>query len=185
MGHLFDFTRVPDVSIRQDTWTPAICIHSPWPCSRWLSFKKPSGFCEGCEYANQCTLKKNKSISVWDDQNRDFLKSHIQKCRSEEFKDDYRHRKAIVEPVFGNIKNKGIKIYHRGNTAISLWWKIVCSAHNIEKIVKSQLQAGGRSSNELRLFIADLKSVTLKWFKQNDFLAKMSKYKIFGNLVPG
>lgn len=27
-----------------------------------LSFKKPSGFCEGCEYANQCTLKKTSLL---------------------------------------------------------------------------------------------------------------------------
>ena len=48
----------------------------------------------------------------------------------------YARRKLIVEPVFGNLKNKGIRILRKGRGKAATWWKIACTAHNIEKIVK-------------------------------------------------
>ena len=48
----------------------------------------------------------------------------------------YARRKVIVEPVFGNIKNKGMRILRKGRGNASCWWKIACTAHNIEKIVR-------------------------------------------------
>ena len=48
----------------------------------------------------------------------------------------YRRRKAIVEPVFGNIKsNKEMRILIKGRRKVGLWWKMAATAHNIEKIV--------------------------------------------------
>lgn len=55
--------------------------------------------------------------------------------RSEAGRDVYRRRKVIVEAVFGNIENKGIKILIRGRNKERTWWRMACTAHNIEKII--------------------------------------------------
>ena len=49
----------------------------------------------------------------------------------------YLKRKAIVETIFGNIKNKGIRITVTGAEKVSCWWKMACPAHNIEKLIKN------------------------------------------------
>lgn len=107
----------------------------------YLIFKKADDFCQDCPFAGRCKFKDKKGFQILDDEQRTRLTSHLQKTRSESFKEDYRWRKAIVEPVFGNIKNKGIRIYVRGYTAVSNWWKIVASAHNIEKILRHILKS--------------------------------------------
>ena len=56
--------------------------------------------------------------------------------RTTEVIEIYKRRKAIVEPVFGNIKNKGMKILVKGKQKVSLWWKLATTAHNIEKMIK-------------------------------------------------
>ena len=47
----------------------------------------------------------------------------------------YRERKAVVEPVFGNIKNKGMRILVKGRSKVKTWWKIAATAYNLEKMV--------------------------------------------------
>ena len=79
---------------------------------------------------------------ILDDKNRQTMNNYLKKARSKEFEKSYRRRKVIVEPVFGNIKNKGIKILVRGRKAVGTWWKIACSAHNIEKIIKKKACMG-------------------------------------------
>jgi transposase len=100
----------------------------------YLGFRKIPVFCEDCEHQKECKLFKLKNFAILDDTDRLFFNKHLSKCRTEEFKEQYRFRKAIVEPVFGNIKNKGIRIYYRGNKSVKTWWTIVCMAHNLEKI---------------------------------------------------
>lgn len=103
----------------------------------YLTFKKPPAFCKDCSMVDDCKLYKKKVFQILDDDARSYMMSHLSRCRSDEFKEDYRWRKAIVEPVFGNIKNKGLKIYVRGYPAVRTWWKLVCTAHNIEKLIKN------------------------------------------------
>ena len=110
----------------------------------YLTFKKSKDFCIDCPFANECKHSDKKVFQILDDDKRAYMLQHAQKCRSEEFKEDYRHRKAIVEPVFGNIKNKGIKIFVRGHAAVSTWWKIACIAHNIEKIIHQGLKTSNQ-----------------------------------------
>lgn len=106
-----------------------------------LVFKKSPRFCAGCTQKNKCKIETNKNFSILDDEDRIFFNLHLEKCRSECFQEKYKFRKAIVEPVFGNIKNKGLRIYHRGNRSVRTWWLLACSAHNVEKIVKTQLKS--------------------------------------------
>jgi hypothetical protein len=104
----------------------------------YLTFRMSESFCDGCVFSDRCQLKGKKTVEIPDDKLRELLVSHLTKSRTEEFKADYRRRKVIVEPVFGNIKNKGIKILVRGKESVHTWWKMACTAHNIEKILKSE-----------------------------------------------
>lgn len=52
----------------------------------------------------------------------------------------YARRKAIVEPVFGNIKEaRGFRPFSlRGITKVRSEWALVCTAHNLLKLFKSK-----------------------------------------------
>ena len=61
------------------------------------------------------------------------------KLQSEAGKALYKMRKAIVEPVFGQIKAvRGIRAFLlRGIEKASAEWKLICSTHNILKLFRS------------------------------------------------
>jgi hypothetical protein len=47
----------------------------------------------------------------------------------------YGRRIATVEPVFGNLQNKGMRRFTlRGKEKVSMQWKLFTLVHNIEKI---------------------------------------------------
>lgn len=47
----------------------------------------------------------------------------------------YNKRIAIVEPVFGNLKNKGLyRFTLRGKNKVNTQWQLFSLVHNIEKI---------------------------------------------------
>jgi hypothetical protein len=47
----------------------------------------------------------------------------------------YNKRIAIVEPVFGNLKNKGLDRFTlRGKKKVNTQWQLFSLVHNIEKI---------------------------------------------------
>ena len=47
----------------------------------------------------------------------------------------YNKRIAIVEPVFGNLKNKGLDRFTlRGKNKVNAQWQLFTLVHNIEKI---------------------------------------------------
>jgi hypothetical protein len=52
----------------------------------------------------------------------------------------YPQRKAIVEPVFGQIKNSGFRGFSvRGKEQVAGEFSIICAAHNCKKIAKAML----------------------------------------------
>lgn len=102
----------------------------------YISFKLPKDFCNQCKHQNKCKIFGKKHVEVLDDEDRTLYNSYIVWSRTQEYEESYKRRKAIVEPVFGNIKNKGIRIFCRGKKAVNRWWNIVTTAHNLEKIVK-------------------------------------------------
>lgn len=100
----------------------------------------PAGFCDDCPLRGQCQLFKKsratKTITIPSERYRRARASNLVRLRSIEGQKVYRRRKAIVEPVFGNIKsNKGMRILVRGTHKVGLWWKMAATAHNLEKIV--------------------------------------------------
>jgi len=62
-----------------------------------------------------------------------------QKLRTEPGRAIYKMRKAIVEPVFGQIKAaRGIRAFLlRGLVKVSAEWKLICAAHNLLKMFRS------------------------------------------------
>lgn len=57
---------------------------------------------------------------------------------------EYRRRKVIVEPVFGQTKEaRGFRRFHlRGRAKVTAEWHLVCAIHNLAKLFRSG-QAGG------------------------------------------
>ena len=62
-----------------------------------------------------------------------------QKLASQAGRDLYRMRKAIVEPVFGQIKEwRGLRRFSlRGLDNVRGEWKLVCLTHNLLKLFRS------------------------------------------------
>jgi hypothetical protein len=62
-----------------------------------------------------------------------------QKLKSERGRALYRMRKAIVEPVFGQIKERrGFRRFSmRGLSKVRAEWKLVCLTHNLRKLFQS------------------------------------------------
>lgn len=99
-------------------------------------------FCVGCRLQSSCQLFKktgvSRTITIVSEEHRQARAANLTRLRDDKGKDIYRRRKAIVEPVFGNIKsNKGMRILVKGVHKVNLWWKMAATAHNLEKIVRS------------------------------------------------
>lgn len=63
-----------------------------------------------------------------------------EKMAASEAKAIYRRRKAIVEPVFGHIKNGGFRGFNlRGKEKVAGEFSLVCAAHNLKKMVKAAM----------------------------------------------
>lgn len=101
-----------------------------------LSFRMTKYFCKGCDKQDKCSFYGKRRPDTLDDENRRIYTDFLERSRTDEFQKTLAQRKAIVEPVFGNIKNKGMRIFVRGKTKVECWWKMATTAHNIEKIVK-------------------------------------------------
>jgi len=62
-----------------------------------------------------------------------------QKLQTEQGKEIYKMRKAIVEPVFGQIKEwRGFRRFSlRSLEKASAEWKLICLTHNLLKLFRS------------------------------------------------
>jgi hypothetical protein len=100
----------------------------------------PRAHCRGCPLKQGCQVYSRAAKTFWipDAERFTLAREHRRRMASPTGKAVYARRKVIVEPVFGNLKNKGIRILRKGRRNASTWWKMACTAHNIEKIVKSR-----------------------------------------------
>lgn len=97
--------------------------------------------CDGCVLSSSCMLypRRNKCTVILDLKHSLALGNMARRARTAEFNEVYKQRKAIVEPAFGNIKwNKMLRLFVSSRKRASAWWKMVCTAHNIEKIIKTR-----------------------------------------------
>jgi transposase len=98
----------------------------------------PRRACKKCQFADECPLiKRGRRIRVPRPEHFAAVTANLARMRTDEGRLIYRRRKVIVEPVFGNIKNKGIKILVRGRAKVRTWWRLACTAHNIEKLIRA------------------------------------------------
>jgi transposase len=100
----------------------------------------PKASCRGCPLKRECQVYNRVAKTFWIPDAERFIlaREHRRRMASPNGKAVYARRKVIVEPVFGNLKNKGIRILRKGRGKASTWWKIACTAHNIEKIIKNR-----------------------------------------------
>ena len=71
-----------------------------------------------------------------------FADSMRERLRTPQGRQTYRRRQAIVEPVFGRIKDaRGIlRFLLRGLTKVAAEWRLICLTHNLLKLHKQRQQ---------------------------------------------
>jgi transposase len=98
----------------------------------------PGRFCNNCPLRDFCAIykRRGKRVKIPAAADREIQSRNLARLRSDEGREVYRRRKVIVEPAFGNIKNKGMKILVKGKQRVRTWWRMACTAHNLEKIAR-------------------------------------------------
>jgi hypothetical protein len=99
--------------------------------------------CCQCPFRNKClsqkkTQRKHLGIPVEDPQTKPKSRGQkmIEKIDTDEGKNWYSRRLAIVEPVFANIRTqKGLNRFTlRGKQKVDIQWMLYAMVHNIEKL---------------------------------------------------
>ena len=95
--------------------------------------------CAQCHYhARCCPSKSGQARTINTDRNEGLRQQMKDRMAKESSKEIYKHRKTIVEPVFGHIKNGGFRRFSvRGKDKVAGEFSLVCAAHNIKKMVKA------------------------------------------------
>ena len=104
----------------------------------------PKERCAECVKREECLAAdpKKKTFSVPMEENFKLLMKQTDRIGTKEFAEIYKRRKGIVEPIFANIKvNKALAITTTRKPNVDTWWKVVCTAHNIEKIIKNNIES--------------------------------------------
>jgi hypothetical protein len=120
---------------------------------RVAHFKAPITACRGCHLRPECLRHPDRTpqrtlmvIKHREGPSRKPEKSQSAATERMRWKFDtplgralYSRRMGTVEPVFGNLQNKGMRRFTlRGRTKVNAQWQLFALVHNIEKI------AGGR-----------------------------------------
>ena len=105
--------------------------------------------CKDCPYHARCSQsKKGEARTITSDGNEALRQQMNRKMEQDESKEIYHERKVIVEPVFGQIKNKGFVGFSvRGKDKVQGEFSLVCAVHNIGKIVKAVIRGVVRPEN--------------------------------------
>lgn len=116
---------------------------------RVASFKAPKTACRGCHLRERCLRHPDRTpqrqLTVIKHQEgpapkrRSKLSEAAQRMRRKFDtplgREIYSRRMGTVEPVFGNIQNKGMRRFTlRGQKKVSAQWKLFTMVHNIEKV---------------------------------------------------
>ena len=116
---------------------------------RVAHFKAPLTACRTCPLRAQCLRhpERTKQRQVCIIKGREGERrppAQNDPCKRMRWKFDtprgreiYRRRMATVEPVFGNIQNKGMRRFTlRGRRKVNTQWQLFTMVHNIEKIAR-------------------------------------------------
>lgn len=102
-------------------------------------YQGEAAHCNVCpDKARCCESKKGEARTITTDDKESLRRAMREKMGQPQAKKIYKERKCIVEPVIGQIKNSGFRGFHlRGLTKVEGEFALVCSAHNLKKIVKA------------------------------------------------
>jgi len=105
--------------------------------------------CGHCRYHGRCCQSKNGSVRSINGDDKEHLRQQMnQKMEGDDATALYKARKVIVEPVFGQIKNRGGRGFSvRGKEKVAGEFSLVCAVHNIKKIVKAIVRGVSRPEN--------------------------------------
>lgn len=94
--------------------------------------------CSQCNKKHVCISKNGKSRKIHRDYREPLREKMRKKLDSNEGYLLYGKRSQTVEPVFGHIKqNRGQRqFYYRGLEKVRTEWSLICSAINLNKIIK-------------------------------------------------
>ncbi len=97
--------------------------------------------CAACGYRDRCCRSASGAARTVTSDGREPLRRAMNERMSRpEGQAIYRRRKAIVEPVFGQIKNTGFRGFGvRGKSKVAGEFSLICAAHNVKKMVQAAL----------------------------------------------
>ncbi|MFV9645547.1 MAG: IS1182 family transposase [Desulfobacterales bacterium] len=113
------------------------------------TYQGSSEACSVCKYKNRCCKsKKGNARTISTDDKEPLRQKMNEKMELESSKEIYKQRKVIVEPVFGQIKNTGFRGFSvRGLEKTSGEFSLVCTVHNIKKIMRAVFKGVLRSES--------------------------------------
>ena len=102
--------------------------------------------CAACAYHGRCCRSKSGAARTVTSDGREPLRRSMNARMSRpEGRAIYARRKAIVEPVFGQIKNTGFRGFGlRGISRVAGEFSLVCAAHNVRKMVLAAMRGAVR-----------------------------------------
>jgi transposase len=102
-------------------------------------YQGSSEVCANCPLQSRCCQSaKGEARTITADNKEPLRQQMNSKMATESAKVIYGHRKTIVEPVFGQIKNSGFRGFSvRGKEKVAGEFSMVCAAHNFKKIAKA------------------------------------------------
>ena len=105
------------------------------------TYQGEAAVCAACPLRSRCCQSKTgKARTIRTDGKEPLRRRMAERMSTSQAKEVYAKRKVIVEPVFGQIKNAGFRGFSvRGKEAVSGEFSLVCTAHNLKKIVKAAM----------------------------------------------
>jgi hypothetical protein len=99
--------------------------------------------CTGCPIRDRCIPAKHTSRRVERMNCSEVLDRMAHRMSRKEIKELFKRRKVIAESPFGHIKHAmGIRRFlHRGLEKVRTEWTWICSAYNLNKLVRILLKA--------------------------------------------
>ena len=99
-------------------------------------YKAKGKVCLACLYNKRCAFNRKNIPTIYADDKAIILSAMAQKMKNNSSKAIYAKRKAIVEPVFGQIKTGGFRRFSlRGFKKAGGEFSLVCCVSNFKKIV--------------------------------------------------
>ena len=109
--------------------------------SYYKQYRTDNGACRDCPYAEKCLsprTNKRKHLAIQIGKAPENLsRKMVEKIDSEQGRKIYDQRLAIIEPVFGNIREQKRmnRFTRRGKQKVNTQWLLYCMVHNIEKVL--------------------------------------------------